>query len=292
MTISHILVTHGNCPDGAAAAVIAKKIQPSTQVVFGIHQEINSQVKESAQSLQEFGTLWIADICCDASILEEASKILRRKKGYLGVYEHHETRKWLAEYTLPADLNGEIVFDDKRCGAKIFFEELTKTASYAWEEDYQEFIELTNDRDLWLNQHSRSKTLAKLHHILGDEKYLARFLKNPSVEFSPEEEVLLDYLAKKEREAIHKAMERIQLAKDENGFDYGVIYGEGNSSDLLNYAIGKHNLEYAVLINLHTKRGSIRSRGNMDCTQYAKRYGGGGHVRASGFRFDYKPPKF
>ena len=88
-------------------------------------------------------------------------------------------------------------------------------------------------------------------------------------------------------------LSNMYVKKDKNNFTYGVIYGEGESSELLNRAINEYNLEYALLINLNNKRASIRGKGNLDCAKYAEKFGGGGHRCASGFIIhDFKKPNF
>ena len=283
-----ILITHGNCPDGAAAVVLAKKVFPDTKVVFGIHNKINEQIKKAALDLEISGNLWITDICCDQDVLIECQKILRKKEGTLGVYEHHQTRRWLQSLNPIADFELECVYDEGRCGSKIFYDVLVEKGHDL--SVYQDFIEATNDRDLWLNQNPQGETLAELHEVLGDEKYIQRFIKNPQVEFTPTEDILLNHLRGKKKAKINKLLEKIEIKRDEMGFDYGVMFGEAPSSDLLNEAIRRFNLEYALLVNLNTRRASIRGRGNMDCADYAQKRGGGGHRCASGFRVNFQMP--
>ena len=286
--MKNVLITHGNCPDGAATAVLAKKISSEIQIVFGVHYKINEQAKKAALELEESGELWIADICCDQDILIECQKILRKKGGSMGVYEHHQTRNWLQTLEPIADFDLEVVYDEKRCGAKIFYDVFRHKNSIL--SDYEEFITVTNDRDLWLNHDNRGQSLAELHEMFGDEAYIKRFVKNPSLDFAPTEEVLLSCIRRKKKCKINKLLEKIEIKKDEHGFDYGVMFGEAPSSDLLNEAIRRFDLEYAILANLNTKKASIRGRGEFDCATYSERRGGGGHRRASGFRLDFQEP--
>ena len=286
--MKRVLITHGGCPDGAASAILTQKVYPNAKIVFGIHHKINDQVKKAAIDLEEFGVLWIADICCDSDILIECQKILRKKSGSIGIFEHHQTRSWLKVFHPIADFELTCVYDETRCGSKILFDHLVAQGQDL--DEYKEFITVTNDRDLWLNKDHRGETLAELHNILGDEKYIKRFLTTPSLEFSESEQILLDYVKTKKKSKINKLLEKMEVKKDEMGFDYGVMYGEASSSDLLNQAIMQYNLEYAILVNLNTKKASIRGLGNMNCAEYAQKRGGGGHRCASGFRVKFQTP--
>ncbi len=285
-----ILVTHGNCPDGAAASVILSKVYPTLETVFGQHTQINEQVLKAATSVNENGSLYLADICCDPDVLKKIQDLLREKSAGLYIYEHHQSRDYLAGLVQPAGLRGEIVFNLKRCGSGILFDALSP--KHADLEIYREFVDLTNDRDLWLNRDSRSVQLAKLHHIYGDADYIARFKNNPSVVFTEKESTILEYQAKRDQEKIEKLLEKIELKTDDLGFHYGVVFGEGDSSELLHQAMERNGLEYAIHVNLNARKGSIRSRGNFDCAAYSEKRGGGGHKSASGFPVRFERPRF
>jgi oligoribonuclease NrnB/cAMP/cGMP phosphodiesterase (DHH superfamily) len=284
------LVTHGNCPDGAAAAVLATRLWPKVQITWGNHQVIGDQVLGAGRALREGGILVLADISGDAETLKRLGEILIAKKATLYIYEHHQTREFLSVWALPAGLAGSVVFDNGRCGSRIFFDEwLGREPSL---EVYREFVTLTNDRDLWLNKDPRSTDQARLHHIYGDQPYLKRFVMNPSVDLTVEERTILDYQQRKDREKIDKILEKIEVKEDDVGFRYGVVYGEADSTDLLHQAILRHDLEYAIHINLNVGKGSIRGRGSFDCATYAEKRGGGGHRNASGFPVRFQRPKF
>lgn len=286
----YILVTHGSCPDGCAAAVLATKIFPHLQVVWGTHNSINDQVMQAALRLRDGGTLILADICSDAETLGKVAEDLKTRGGKLLVCEHHQTREFLSVWKAPEGLSCEVIFDNGRCGSKIFFDRwVSEKPELA---PYEDFIRLTNDRDLWLNQDAKSADFARLHHTQGDARYLARFVENPSTTLTLVEQTILDYQARKDQEKIDRLLERIEIKDDDMGNTYGVIYGEADSTEMLHQAIQKHDLEYAIHINLNAGKGSIRGRGKFDCAAWAEKRGGGGHKSASGFPVKFVRPKF
>lgn len=286
----NILVTHGNCPDGAAAAVILSKARPDLEVVFGQHTQINDQILKAGQALADGGSLYLADICGDPPVIHNLQELFKERGSGLYIYEHHQSRSYLSELQQPKDLRGEIVFDLRRCGSKILFDALS--ANHPELSVYREFVDLTNDRDLWLNRDPRSVHLVKLHNILGDAGYIARFKENPSVVLTEKESIILEYQSRKDQEKIDKLLEKIEVKVDDIGLRYGVVFGEGDSSEMLHQAIEKNDLEYAIHINLNSKKGSIRSRGNFDCAAFAEKRGGGGHKAASGFPVRFDRPRF
>jgi oligoribonuclease NrnB/cAMP/cGMP phosphodiesterase (DHH superfamily) len=290
MAKKNIIVSHSNCPDGAASAIVAKTIVPSIEYVRGYHDRIDKQVLNAANELDKGGSLWIVDISCNKQALEETCEIIAKKDAFVGVYEHHVSQEYLATFELPEKVNGEIIFDNNRCGAKIFYERMIK--------DYQkklnplsDFIRLTNDRDLWINNDTMSAELSSLHNILGDERFVTRFFKNPSVEFSETESVLLKYEKERLMKRMHYLLSSIKIDTDKDGYRYGVMIGEGKASEVCNVAIHKFDLEYVCMVDFNSKRASIRSHKEFDCAAFSKVRGGGGHVRAAGFpikRDDFK----
>lgn len=285
-----VIITHGDCPDGSACVAFAKALIPDIHVVFGIHKLINEQVMSAISLVEEGGVLFVTDIVCDKDCLSIVCAALKNKKAALGIYEHHETRSWLKEYVPSSDLNAEIIFDNGRCGSKIFYDSFV--GSNANLTKYADFAKVINDRDLWINQEVRGIQLAKLHQIYGDEKFVNRFLKNPIVQFTSDEKVLLSFVYEQEKKRIDSALNRMKIKKDSNGFTYGVVYDSGDSSDLLNAAIEKFTLEYAIMLDLNKGKGSIRGKGNMDCAIFSEKKGGGGHKRASGFPIEFDRPVF
>ena len=285
-----VMITHGDCPDGSACAAFAKILVPNVTIIFGIHKIINDQVMNAISLVEEGGVLWIADIVCDKDYLSMACNALKNKNASLGIYEHHETRSWLQKFAAPTEMQSEIIFDNSRCGSKIFYDSYVTTNDSL--SKYADFSKVINDRDLWINHEVRGIQLAKLHQIYGDEKFVARFLKNPIVQFTSDEKVLLNFVYEQEKKRIDSALNRMKIKTDENGFIYSVVYETSDSSDLLNAAIEKFNLEYAIMLDLNKGKGSIRGKGNMDCSIYAQNKGGGGHKRASGFPIEFDRPVF
>jgi oligoribonuclease NrnB/cAMP/cGMP phosphodiesterase (DHH superfamily) len=150
-------------------------------------------------------------------------------------------------------------------------------------EGMDKIIELTNDRDLWINADIRSAEFSSLHAILGEDRYIQRLQKNCSAEFSEQERTLLDYEKELMMRRMHHLMSKIELFTDSDGLKYGVMIGEGKASEICNTAIHKYNVEYVFLLDFNSGRASVRSDKIFDCSTYAQSRGGGGHERAAGF---------
>ena len=282
MKKEHIIISHAHCPDGAASVVVAKSIERHCEYIGGLHGRIDDQVLDAARRITKGGVLWIVDICCGEEALREVFKILMEKNVRLGIYEHHITRNYLENISLPEGLEGEIVFDLNRCGSRIFYEAM-KPLHPSRLAGMDEFIALTNDRDLWINADIRSAEMSALHAILGEERYIQRFCKNSKVVFTESERVLLDYEKEQLMRRMHKMLESISIFTDPQGFRYGIMVGDGKASEICNAAIHKYSLEYVCMLDFNSGRASLRSHKDFDCAAFSAARGGGGHQRAAGF---------
>ncbi|BBM88527.1 hypothetical protein COTS27_00208 [Spirochaetota bacterium] len=284
----HIIIAHRNCPDGAATVVLAKKVFPDIFYIMASHERMHHEALQAAEVLEPGGILIIADIVPPQETFSKLFDILAAKKASCRVYDHHQSTQWLENMTLPTHLKGEIIFNIEKCATKIFFDHYLPThPSLA---PYEKFVLYTNDRDLWIRNHAASDELAYFHRLLGDVGYIKRFLKNPIPEFVDDGKMILNAAKHHQYLREERLLKNIKIHSDKDNYKYGLLYGESESSDLLNKALERYKLEYAFLVNLHTKRVSMRGRGNLDCAHYAEQYGGGGHKKASGFSIPVKEP--
>ena len=286
------LITHKNCLDGSACAVVLRTIFKNLKIFFTHQNSVNFILNKVSEKVNEEDLVILADVCCDQSFFLKTSRLLKEKQVFIKVYEHHESTKWLEKVSVKKDHSDiEILYDKRRSASKILFDHFL--LSHQSLEKYKDFIELVNDRDLWLEKNPLAVSLAHLHQIYGEKAFVNRFLENPLLDFTHKETILLDYQKKKETKKNNILLSRMIFKTNEEGFKYGLVYGEGSGSDLLNEAIRRFGLEYAILVNLNMQRVSLRSKGNFDCAKFSFRYGGGGHKRASGFLLnDFKPPIF
>ncbi len=295
---SKIAIVHKNCPDGCASAVLAKKIFPEIKLYHLAHNNLNEIYEKIIDKAPQKSLIMLIDICCDEVFLKTSLPKVMEKQISLKIYEHHETNNWLIEFNANAEGNDrsyekaevEINFDIGKSASYIFFEKMV--SEHLFLEEYRDFILAINDRDLWINEIEQGTMLAKLHQCLGDSAFVERFLHDPRLEFNEKENFVLELEQKKESKRNELLLKRMEIKEDEAGLRYGVILGEANGSDLLNLAIVKFSLDYAILINLHSKKGSIRSSGRFDCAKYAEERGGGGHKNAAGFKVKFNLPEF
>lgn len=284
------IVSHKNCPDGSAAVLFARIIRPEIQYYFSNHDEINDTCLRVAEQVNPNGTLWITDIICDQKVLGEIFEILHPKNVRLAIYEHHVSREWVDDILPPPGMQLKVIFDKKRCGSKIFYDE--HKGENPRLKKYKGISDAINDRDLWINKNEKGAVLARLHQIYDDQLFMERLMINPSFKLQEKERVLFEYQYRQEEKRIRELLGGIEIKKDKQGFRYGVIYGHGTSSDVLDRALHEKDLEYVLLLNLNDKRAHIRSRGKFNCAEFSVQQGGGGHPCAGGFPLYFNEPRF
>ncbi len=78
-----------------------------------------------------------------------------------------------------------------------------------------------------------------------------------------------------------------QIMEDKDGLEVCVVFAEEYSSELGNYIIKEFGVDYVVLINMQRQKVSLRSRADVDVRSIAEYNGGGGHMNASGFFYQF-----
>jgi len=153
-----------------------------------------------------------------------------------------------------------------------------------------EFVELVREWDTWEwepNENIRAKRLNDLFFMVSidefETKMVDRLQKNEPFAFDEFEEKILDMEEEKiERYIRRKKREMVQTFIGEHCA--GIVHAESYHSELAS-ELGKENphLDYIVMLNMGGKKTSFRTiHDNVDVSEIAGRYGGGGHAKAAG----------
>jgi oligoribonuclease NrnB/cAMP/cGMP phosphodiesterase (DHH superfamily) len=208
---------------------------------------------------------------------EEIINLIERKiqDGVtVALYDHHKTAQ---EFVGDRDW---AVFDMGRCGTKIFAEEegLTK--------GYEDFIYHVNDYDLWIHESPKSKDLNYLMYILGRDKFVKRFVENPSTDFTEQEEMALALYKDKRQQVVDEVLRKAIFVRDNFGHKVCVCISGRYASQIGSTALDRYDVDYVVILDLEREKGSLRSR-HINVGNLAKALGGGGHELSAGFEMPY-----
>lgn len=256
--------------DGVGCAVLFSIINPANKVYFHEHGTSEQKIVDIVDQWP-----WEYVFITDLSISQELATYLNRR-GNVNLFDHHKTSLELSKTYDWAFVNTNY------CATYIFYHFLSTVCDLR---TYQEFVRLVNDHDLWLHQDPRSRQLARLLDLFGRKYFIFRIVSAPNRFFLPFETVILESTDEKIREYLESV--KVIILTDEEGYMYVLAIAEKYTSELGEYLLNKYQeCSYVVILKLdiNSVSVSLRSRGDFDVSEIARRYGGGGHKAAAGFR--------
>lgn len=259
---------HANCTDGAASAAVIKHKYPNAECYPMTHGDpISTEVAGK--------TLFIVDFSFDAERLAE----LKAKAAVVHWYDHHKT-------SLPVlEKLGWGTIDLKESGASL-----------TWKQEFPgkplpKILDYVRDKDLF-------------EWNLPDSRALSMDLKNTEGLLDPASEVWEKLLLEFDEKEFQKRVERGEVALKaqriailtglKHGFEVNfhghralAVNWSLEASDIGETIYKELNYPLAILFYYSGKQWTFSLRSNqIDVSELALKYGGGGHPGASGFRQD------
>lgn len=269
-----LVVYHRGCFDGFCAAWVLRKKYPDAEFVTANYGETPPDVKGR--------NVIVADFSYPRATLEQ----MRKDSTSLVVLDHHKT----AEEELKG-LN-YCIFDMEKSGGRLAWEFVNGVAPSSWLVDY------TEDRDLW-------------NHKLKETKEINAWLRSHPMDFElwnhfasegenkafwalyvTEGEAIL----RREKQQIDAKVSQSHLVDLHVPYEKQYTLRVVNSTTLISETAGELAKETGVgccwfemadgqrCYSLRSVKG-----GGVDVSKIAKRYGGGGHVNAAGFKAKNHP---
>jgi oligoribonuclease NrnB/cAMP/cGMP phosphodiesterase (DHH superfamily) len=261
-----VLVTHNDF-DGITCAVLFKATWPDGKVYITNYDEVDRVIREACK---EPGILFITDISPQS---EDVARLLAAR-GRVQLFDHHKTALWLSIYPYAC-------IDTEMCGARLFYEFHRPACPVM--DDYAELVWHANDYDLWRHESPHSAVLNRLLHVLGHEKFIERFLQNPTVKLTGQEQYLMDIEAGREQRYIDEAV-KTAVVYNSLTPSCAIVFAEQYISQVGHKLLETYPVDVAVIVNVQKNTVSLRSRDKgVDVSEIAKALGGGGHPTAAGF---------
>jgi len=252
---------HGNCYDGFGAAFAAWK-------KFGDGAKyIPVSYGQPIPDLSKATEVFIVDFSYSAEILAEIAESLK-----LTVLDHHKTaQEALSEFSHP---NAVVVFNMSKSGALLSWEHFHEGTEAPL------LIQHISDRDLWLFKMDGS---SKVHKALVSYPMEFKLWDSFDVE-----------KLKIEGEACERLYSNIVSTTCEKywfteigGFSVPVVNTAMAWSEVGAELVEKNPdapFVASFTIMKNSVMWSLRSKGDFDVSEIAKKYGGGGHKNAAGFK--------
>jgi len=276
------IIYHNACPDGWTAAYIAKMRYPEATLVPRDHgTEIDV---ESYRGLDI--------ICVDCNLRGKNDEVAAVAKSY-HVYDHHKSE---------TEIIGKpyVTFDIDRSGAGIAWDYLFgKDSDGEWTRDREEreggvdsgeprpwWVNYVEDRDLWRfklpNSRAVNQYIMTFPYTIED---WTKMTKVPMLYAAQAGESIQLQIDKYVREAVRQAQHG-HLNMNNKTYSVAVV-----NVPYLNTSEVGEALAYGSDIGLgwfERSDGliqfSLRSRGDVDVSEIAKQFKGGGHTHAAGFQ--------
>ena len=286
------LFTHTDL-DGVSCEILGKiAFEEDINVVRCNYGDIDAKVEEFINSAEEYDKLFITDISVNKEI---ADKLLSISDKVI-LLDHHKTALWLNEY-LYALVQVEDESIGKMCGAYLFYEYLKKNHkefddtpalklfidyvrmydTWEWKEKYDNIIPKRLNDLMYID--GPNEFIDKMVYRLGNNLFI--FDDTDLMKLQIEQTYINSYIAQKNE----TLMVNDSLFPE---YTVGITFADKYISELGNKLCELHpELDFVVLINMSTLTVSYRTvKNDLDLSDIAKRFGGGGHSKASGSRFD------
>ena len=286
------LFTHTDL-DGVSCEILGRiALGEDIDVVRCGYGNIDDKVEEFINSNEEYDKLFITDI----SVKKELADALNNVSDKIILLDHHKTALWLNEYPF-ALVQVEDKSVGKMCGAYLFYEYLKKNHeefndtlalklfvkyvrmydTWEWKEKYDNIIPKRLNDLMYMD--GPNEFIDKMIYRLGNN--LAIFDDTDLMKLQIEQTYINSYITQKnETLIINDSLFPEHIV--------GIVFADKYISELGNKLCELHpELDFVVLINMSTLTVSYRTvKDNLDLSAIAKGFGGGGHPKASGSRFD------
>lgn len=280
------LFTHAGCLDGSAAAILFMHAGGLRKNITLVPAGSVEEYWESSSASKKFVPVLLVDIAPSTDNL--AQKLANRTDTF--VIDHHASAKRFSE------LDG--FFIDVRntaCGSENFRQWLVYQGFEKFSEpSFQRFTEIIDDHDRWQRKIPFSMEQPKFFSFVGQNEFINRFMnveerfaEEKDNYWTPFEKELMVLIQKEQERRFRSLLSRfMKITREHHGRKFVVGYsvnGEVNVSELLHMYLEENpDVDVACQINLDLNKVSLRSNDNVNITEYAGRYGGGGHKDAGG----------
>ena len=294
------LFTHNDL-DGIGCAITSKLILGNLldlkDVEYCNYSDINNKIKKfiTDREWENYFLILITDISVNQETAQLIDDTLKNNMLFdVKLFDHHKTAEYLNKYPW-----AEVVVEDSKglcSGNSLLFNYF----NYAFVSENQltqfqqkalgEFVEIVRKYDTWewatTYNDEIPKTWNDLFHIYGKTEFINsvvdKIINEAKIRFSLSELDLLFREETKKENYINKKNQCI-IKKQIDNYNVGIIFGEQYISELGNKICELHkDIDLVAIINPSIAISYRTIKDNVDVSEFAKKYGGGGHIKASG----------
>lgn len=282
------VVTHDNCPDGRASAMVLHAVLPDAGIIFARHGS------------SELATLPATPGMLFVDFTPPPGRVAEFVEAGAVVLDHHVGQRSIVEAFGESGVFADEAAEPGVCGAVLAYRHvwcpLASVSILHATGDVGEFVTLAGIRDTWQRKDPRWVEACAQAEALRfwPWEHLASLAPDEWIGATQIGRVLL----RKRQEAVTFAISRAErLTIPPDGFDGSpiatdlrcVLVATLETSDVMDRLEGEADVVLGFGYHVDADRRrlvvSCRSR-SFDVSALAKRYGGGGHTLAAGFTVD------
>lgn len=234
MSKNKVLITHSDF-DGVTCAILFKAVYQDGIYYLENYDTVDERIKEVLQKDPLF--IYITDISPQS---EEVIRLLDQF-GKALLFDHHKTAFRLNSYSW-ARLSPVV------CGAVLFSNFLRNLMQEMTMWQYEQLVFHANDYDLWIHSDHHSSVLNSFLYTIGHERFINRFLQNPSVELTEAEKYLLEIEKEKEEKYVQEAVEAAKIYDS-----LAVTVAERYTSQIGHKMLETLPIDIAVIVNAQNR---------------------------------------
>jgi uncharacterized protein len=282
--------------DGVSPAVLALRAFSKENVHYscvGIYKidEVIEEYLEENEDIEE--EIYITDISVNEEVAAKLNERVQRGQTIL-LFDHHSSAKWLDETYEWATVKAVDEKGQKTCGTELFYHHLLKEGKLQETPVMSEYVELVRQFDTWdwyENNNEKAKKLNHLFYLIKREDFIETVLttldKEEEFAFTEVHETILALEQEKIDRYIHNKSHQMikeQLEIGETQYTAGIVFAENYQSELGNaLCVEDEELDFVALIDMGKRRIGFRTaRDNVNLSEIAARFDGGGHPKAAG----------
>lgn len=282
------LFTHNDL-DGVSCGIIAKlAFGEDVTVSYNSIGRLNQSVGAFLEEATPDDILFVTDLSVNEENEGRISQFLA-DGGKALLIDHHKTSLHLNTYPW-ASVTVKQEDGKLTSATSLFYEYVVKQNWLSQSENIKEYVELVRQYDTWeweANANLDAKRLNDLFFMFSieefEEKIINRLATNDTFDFDEVEQTLLKveesrvdrYIKRKKREVYQVAV---------GPHVAGVVHAESYHSELGNELSKEYShLDYIAITMVGGKRMSFRTmHDDIDVSEVAGKYEGGGHQKAAG----------
>lgn len=264
---------------------VAGKVEEKIEEVLGEHWDtINLNM-----STFDFDEIWITDLSVDEIYAERISVYNKHTIDKFRLIDHHKTALWLNMFHW-AVVN-ESITDS---ATLLLFNYLLDDNNYKLIEginleELAALMQTISHYDTWfwkkINK-EECKDLNILFRSYGFNRFLNRFSPENGFILNDLDNIIINMEKESESKYVESNIHNINII-NLKGYNVGLYYAERYINTLCDMAMDTFPNLDAIMVCSHGSTFSLRSRKtDVDLSELAKQFGGGGHFSAAGFRIN------